>query len=157
MIEEIENKKKEIFFSTLTRLNEEFSKIFKEMCNGEGKLKLEDNNNLDSGLVIEVTFPQKKPINIDALSGGEKTLTAIAFLFALQRLSPSAFYLLDEIDAALDKENTIKVAEWLKKESLNTQFILISHNDITLKYADRLYGCTLEEGETKVLALELPK
>ncbi|MEM0333430.1 MAG: chromosome segregation SMC family protein [Candidatus Aenigmatarchaeota archaeon] len=157
MIEEIESKKREVFFSTLKKVSEEFSKIFKEMCNGEGSLRLEDENNLDSGLIIEATFPQKRPINIDALSGGEKTLTAIAFLFALQRFSPSEFYLLDEIDAALDKENTLKVAEWLKKESKNTQFIVISHNDITLKHADKLYGCTLEEGETKVLAIELPQ
>ncbi|MEM5815164.1 MAG: AAA family ATPase [Candidatus Aenigmatarchaeota archaeon] len=157
MIEEIENKRREVFFSTLNKVSEEFGKIFKEMCEGEGNLRLEDENNLDSGLIIEATFPQKRTINIDSLSGGEKTLTAIAFLFALQRFSPSEFYLLDEIDAALDKENTLKIAEWLKKEARNTQFIIISHNDITLKHADKLYGCTLEEGETKVLAIELPQ
>ncbi|MCS7093936.1 MAG: AAA family ATPase [Candidatus Aenigmarchaeota archaeon] len=156
MLEEIENKKREVFFSTLNKVSEEFSKIFKEVTGGTGFLRLEDENDLNSGLIIEACFPQKKMINIDALSGGEKTLTAIAFLFALQRFSPSEFYLLDEIDAALDKENTLKVAQWLKQASRETQFIIISHNDITLKHADRLYGCTLEEGETKILALELP-
>ncbi|MGC8993616.1 MAG: chromosome segregation SMC family protein [Candidatus Aenigmatarchaeota archaeon] len=155
-IEEIESKRREVFFSTLEKINSEFNKVCSEMMNGKGLLTLEDVNNLDSGLLIQITLPGKN-VDIDSLSGGEKTLTALAFLFAIQRYKPSDFYLLDEIDAALDKENSLKVARWLKEMSKDCQFITISHNDITIRAADKLYGCTLEDGETKILSLELPK
>ncbi len=155
-IEEIENKRKEVFFSTLEKISEEFNRVCNEMMGGKGALTLEDTNNLDSGLLIQVALPGKN-VEIDSLSGGEKALTALAFLFAIQRYKPSDFYLLDEIDAPLDKENTLKVARWLKEMSKDCQFVIISHNDITLRAADKLYGCTMEEGETKILSLELPK
>jgi chromosome segregation protein len=157
MIEEIDNKRREVFFSTLEKVSKEFNDVCKRMMEGEGFLTLEDVNNLESGLLIKVRLPDKGEVDIDALSGGERSLVALAFLFALQRFKPSPFYLMDEIDAALDKENSLKVAKWLKEASKESQFVIITHNDITLKYADKIYGCTLEEGETKILSIELPK
>jgi len=157
MIEEIDSKRREVFFSTLEKVSKEFNDVCNRMMEGEGVLMLEDVNNLESGLLIKVKLPDKGEVDIDALSGGEKSLVALAFLFALQRFKPSPFYLMDEIDAALDKENSLKVARWLKEASKESQFIIITHNDITLKFADKIYGCTLEEGETKILSIELPK
>jgi chromosome segregation protein len=157
MIEEIDNKRREVFFLTLDKVSKEFNSVVNKIMGGEGFLTLEDVNNLESGLLIKIKFPEKGEIDIDALSGGEKSLVALAFLFALQRFKPSPFYLMDEIDAALDKENSLKVAKWLKEASKESQFIIVTHNDITLKFADKIYGCTLEEGETKILSIELPK
>ncbi|MFZ8830062.1 MAG: AAA family ATPase [Candidatus Aenigmatarchaeota archaeon] len=157
MIEEIDSKRREVFFSTLEKVSKEFNDVCKRMMEGDGFLTLEDVNNLESGLLIKVRLPDKGEVDIDALSGGEKSLVALAFLFALQRFKPSPFYLMDEIDAALDKVNSLKVARWLKEASKESQFIIITHNDITLKFADKIYGCTLEEGETKILSIELPK
>jgi chromosome segregation protein len=157
MIEEIDSKRREVFFSTLEKVSKEFNDVINKMIGGEGYLTLEDVNNLESGLLIKIKLPEKGEIEIDSLSGGEKSLVALAFLFALQRYKPSPFYLMDEIDAALDKENTLKIAKWLKEASKDSQFIIITHNDITLKFADKIYGCTLEEGETKILSVELPK
>jgi chromosome segregation protein len=157
MIEEIDNKRREVFFSTLEKVSKEFNNVCNRMMEGEGVLMLEDVNNLESGLLIKVKLPDKGEVDIDALSGGERSLVALAFLFALQRFKPSPFYLMDEIDAALDKENSLKVARWLKEASKESQFVIVTHNDITLKFADKIYGCTLEEGETKILSIELPE
>jgi len=157
MIDEIDNKRREVFLSTLEKVSKEFNDVINKMVGGEGYLTLEDVNNLESGLLIKVKLPDKGEVEIDSLSGGEKSIVALAFLFALQRYKPSPFYLMDEIDAALDKENSLKVAKWLKEASKESQFIIITHNDITLKFADKIYGCTLEEGETKILSVELPR
>jgi chromosome segregation protein len=91
------------------------------------------------------------------MSGGEKALTAIAFLFSVQKYRPTPFYMLDEIDAALDKENSKKVAELIRLMSKNAQFLVITHNDTMIKYGDVVYGVTMESGESKILGLELPK
>jgi len=157
MIQEIENKRKEVFYKTLEKVSNEFNSVYNKMTGGTASLVLENPEDIDSGLIIQANPPGKKLLNIDAMSGGEKALTALAFLFALQRYRPSPFYVLDEVDAALDKENSQKVSKWIKRMSEKSQFILITHNDITLKYADRLYGVTMEEGESKILALEMPK
>ena len=96
-------------------------------------------------------------MNIDSMSGGEKTLTALAFLFSVQEYRPAPFYILDEVDAALDKENSKKVANMIKELSKVAQFVVITHNDNTIKYGDVVYGVTMGEGESKILGLELPK
>jgi len=96
-------------------------------------------------------------LNIDAMSGGEKSLTALAFLFAVQKYNPAPFYILDEVDAFLDKVNTKRVVEMIKKLSQKEQFIVITHNDQTIKQGDRVYGISMERGESKILGLELPK
>ena len=157
MIEEIEEKRREIFYKTLEKVSNEFNVVYNKITGGTASLVLEDPNNLESGLIIQANPPGKKLLNIDAMSGGEKALTALAFLFALQRYRPSPFYVLDEVDAALDKENSQKISKWIKYMSKKSQFIVITHNDMTLKYADRIYGVTMDEGESKILALELPK
>ncbi len=157
MIEEIENKRKEVFLSALNKISDEFSRIFNKMTGGSGALRLEDPENIESGLIIEANPAGKKLLNIDAMSGGEKSLVALAFLFAIQSFRPSPFYLLDEIDAALDRRNSRKVAQFIKNASKNSQFIVISHNEETIKFADRVYGVTMIDGESKIVALELPK
>jgi chromosome segregation protein len=126
MIEEIDSKRREVFFSTLEKVSKEFTDVCNRMMEGEGFLTLEDVNNLESGLLIKVKLPDKGEVDIDALSGGERSLVALAFLFALQRFKPSPFYLMDEIDAALDKENSLKIAKWLKEASKESQFVIIT-------------------------------
>jgi len=157
MIEKIEEKRKEVFNKCLQAVSNEFHKMFHEMTGGGASLSLEDPNNLESGLVIQVNFADKRPLNIDSLSGGEKTLTALAFMFAIQRYKPAPFYIFDEVDAALDKQNSIRISELIKKLSKDSQFIVISHNDQTIKYGDVIYGCSMVEGESKIIGLEMPK
>ncbi len=96
-------------------------------------------------------------INIDSMSGGEKTLTSLSFLFAIMQHYASPFYVLDEVDAALDKSNTNKVALLVKLYSKQNQFIVISHNDLTISQADKVFGISSEEGISKVFAIEMPK
>jgi chromosome segregation protein len=126
------------------------------MVGGAASLTLENPLDLESGLIIQANPKGKMLLNIDAMSGGEKTLTALAFLFAVQEYKSAPFYVLDEVDAALDKENSKKVAELIKSLSKEAQFIVITHNDTTIKYGDRVYGVTIEAGESKILGLELP-
>jgi len=156
MIEEIEEKRREVFMKTLNEISDNFNYIFNKMTGGEAALELEEEGNIDSGLLIKANPKGKTLISIDALSGGEKTLTALAFILALQKYRPAPFYAFDEVDAALDKENTKKVAELLKEFSKKSQFILISHNEQMVKYGNVLYGVTMEDGESKIVALEMP-
>jgi chromosome segregation protein len=156
MIERIEEKRKQVFYETLAAVSENFQKVFKEIVGGEASLELEDPLNIESGLIIKANPSGKAISNIDSMSGGEKSVTALAFLFAVQMYKPAPFYVLDEIDAFLDKVNTKKVVDMLKKLSQNDQFILISHNDYTIKQADKVYGVAMENGESKILGLEMP-
>jgi chromosome segregation protein len=155
MINEIERKRREVFFNTLSIVSYHFNRLFNSVTGGEAKLELEDPSDLDSGLIIKVKFPNKGFVNLDSLSGGEKSLVSLLFLLSLQMYKPTPFYALDEIDASLDKENSEKIANLLKEISKNTQIILISHNDVTVKYAEVLYGVTMEDGESKVLTLKI--
>ncbi|MBI2547257.1 MAG: AAA family ATPase [Candidatus Aenigmarchaeota archaeon] len=157
MIAKIEEKRKDVFFGTLNDVKTEFNNIFIKMLNGNASLELEDNNNLESGLLIKASPKGKSLLNIDSMSGGEKTLTALAFIFAIQKNKPSPFYVLDEIDAALDKANSKVVADMLREFSNDAQFILITHNDTTLKAGNQVYGVSMVDGESKIVALELPK
>jgi len=95
-------------------------------------------------------------MNIDSMSGGEKTLTALAFLFAIQRFRPAPFYILDEIDAALDKPNTKKTVDLINKYSDSSQFIVISHNEATIQAAKTVYGVSMEDGESKLVGIKMP-
>ncbi len=157
MIEQIEQKRKEIFRKCLEEISSNFSSIFSKMAGGTSRLELENPDDLESGLVVEASPKGKMLLNIDSMSGGEKTLTALAFLFAVQKYKPAPFYIFDEVDAALDKENSLKLAQLVKDLSKNEQFIVITHNDQTIKAGDRVYGVTMERGESKILGLELPK
>jgi chromosome segregation protein len=156
MIDKIEERKKEVFFSCLEKISNYFNAIFNKITGGTAELELEDPDNLESGLIIKASPKGKSLLYIDAMSGGEKTLTALAFLFAIQKFKPAPFYVLDEIDATLDKENTIKICEMLRELSKNSQFIIITHNDQTLRYGDVIYGVSMVDGESKIVGLELP-
>ncbi len=156
MIGKIEEKRKEVFYKCLNELSVNFKEVFNRMVKGTASLELEDPNDLESGLKVMVVPEGKLLMNIDSLSGGEKTLTALAFLFAIQQCKPAPFYILDEVDAALDKANSQKVALLIKALSEKEQFIMITHNDQTIKYADRVYGVTMEQGESRILGLEMP-
>ncbi len=156
-IAEIEEKRRDVFYQTLRRIEEEFRRVFHDLTGGEADLMLEDPENIDSGLLIQASPKGKRKLNIDLLSGGEKTITAIAFLFAIQRFKPAPFYVLDEVDAALDKVNTRKVVDLIKKYSKVSQFLVISHSDITLQEADAVYGVSMEDGESKIVAIRMPE
>ena len=156
-VKEIEEKRREVFDLALERVVKGFKEIWIDLTKGEADLKLENPENLESGLVISASPANKKLLNLDAMSGGEKTLTAIAFLFAIQRYKPCPFYILDEADAALDKINSHKLGELIKKQSKDAQFILVSHNDEIIKLADQVYGVSMEEGESKIIGVKLPE
>ena len=117
---------------------------------------VDKENVLESGIEIEVQPPGKKLQNLMLLSGGEKAFTAIALLFAILRLNPTPFCVLDEIEAALDDANVYKFAQYLKKYSSYTQFAVITHRKGTMEIADTLYGVTMEErGVSKIVSLKM--
>ena len=124
-----------------------FNKVFKELFGGgKGDLVLVDEENiLETGIIINAQPPGKKLQNMMQLSGGEKSLTAISLLFAIQSLKPSPFCLLDEIEAALDDSNVSRFAKYLDKLTKHTQFVVITHRKGTMEQADRLYGITMQE------------
>ncbi len=156
-VNEIEEKRKEVFTNALNKVSKGFKEIWVDLTKGEADLKLENTEDINSGLVISASPSGKKLLNLDAMSGGEKTLTAVAFLFSIQRYKPCPFYILDEADAALDKTNSQKLGELIKKQSKYTQFLLISHNDEIIKSADQVYGISMDDGESKVIAVKLPE
>ena len=152
----IEGRRRETFMRTLDAVTKQFTIIFKELMRGEGTLRLEGDILEDAGLIIEATPAGGKLLNIDAMSGGEKTMTALAFLFAVQEIKPAPFYILDEIDAALDKPNTKKMTQFIVENSKRAQFIVISHNDTTIQAADCVYGASKEDGESKLIGIKMP-
>ena len=156
-VKKIEAKRMETFTLALDEITKYFKEVYSELTGGEAELRLEDPSSMDSGLVISASPPGKKLLSIDTQSGGERTLTALSFLFAIQRHKPAPFYILDEADASLDKANTKCFVEMIKKQAKGSQFILISHNDQLIKEADQVYGITMEDGESKVMAVKLPK
>lgn len=156
-IMEIENKRYEKFMLCLNTINENFKKIYNEMTNGDANIRLEEQGNIDSGLIIEASPEGKRVVNLDAMSGGEKTLTSLAFLFAVQQYFKAPFYILDEADAMLDKINSQKVANLIKIHSSHSQFIIISHNDITVRYGDEIFGVSMENGVSKIFAIKMPE
>lgn len=135
------------FEEGFAEISKEFDKVFKELFGGGvGRLELSDESDiLESGIRIIAQPPGKKLSNMMQLSGGEKSLTAIAILFAILNLKPSPFCLLDEIEAALDEPNVDRFAKYLNKLTENTQFIIITHRRGTMNAADRLYGITMQE------------
>ena len=147
LIEELDIGMRKQFTEKFAEIQREFDKAFKELFGGgKGTLELvEDEDILESGIRIIAQPPGKKLQNMILLSGGEKSLTAIALLFAIQNLKPSPFCLLDEIEAALDDSNVGRFAGYLHKLTKNTQFIVITHRRGTMAAADRLYGITMQE------------
>lgn len=147
IIAELDEAMRKQFAESFKDINAEFDKVFKELFGGgQGTLELiEDEDVLEAGIRIIAQPPGKKLQNMMQLSGGEKALTAIALLFAIQNLKPSPFCLLDEIEAALDESNVDRFAKYLHKLTKHTQFIVITHRRGTMEKADRLYGITMQE------------
>ncbi|SCH86710.1 Chromosome partition protein Smc [uncultured Clostridium sp.] len=147
IIEELDTGMRRQFEEQFARIRVEFDKAFKELFGGgKGTLELDpDADMLEAGVRIIAQPPGKKLQNMMQLSGGEKALTAISLLFAIQNLKPSPFCLLDEIEAALDDSNVNRFAKYLHKLTKNTQFIIITHRKGTMESADRLYGITMQE------------
>lgn len=149
---------KEQFKKQFEKINKNFSEVFQELFGGgNATLKLEDEENiLECGIEITVQPPGKKLQNMMLLSGGEKAFTAIALLFAILKINPAPFCVLDEIEAALDDVNVYRFAEYLKKFSKDTQFLVITHRKGTMEVADTVYGVTMEEnGISKLLSMKL--
>jgi len=146
------------FLEKFTEIGREFDKVFKELFGGgKGTVELiEGDDILEAGITITAQPPGKKLQNMMQLSGGEKALTAIALLFAIQNLKPSPFCLLDEIEAALDENNVSRFAKYLHKLTKRTQFIVITHRRGTMESADRLYGITMQEkGVSTLVSVDL--
>ena len=147
IIEELDGAMRKQFTEKFAQISREFDKVFKELFGGgKGTLELmEDEDILEAGIRIIAQPPGKKLQNMMQLSGGEKALSAISLLFAIQNLKPSPFCLLDEIEAALDDSNVGRFAKYLHKLTKNTQFIVITHRRGTMEQVDRLYGITMQE------------
>ena len=158
IILELDEGMRKQFTEKFRDIQREFDKTFKELFGGgKGTLELaEDEDILEAGIRIISQPPGKKLQNMMQLSGGEKALTAIALLFAIQNLKPSPFCLLDEIEAALDDSNVGRFASYLQKLTKNTQFIIITHRRGTMNAADRLYGITMQEkGVSTLVSVDL--
>ena len=158
IILELTNQMEERFVNQFNLINDNFKKIFAELFNGgRAELRLEESlSPLEAGIEIVAEPSGKKLQNITLLSGGEKSMTAIAILFAILKLKPMPFCILDEIEAALDDANTERFARYLKKFSEETQFIVITHKKPTMELADSLYGVTMEEkGVSKMVSVKL--
>ncbi len=158
VINEMTNTMKEQFATQFKVINKNFGEVFKELFGG-GKAELilaDENNILECGIDIAVQPPGKKLQNMMLLSGGEKAFTAIALLFAILKINPAPFCVLDEIEAALDDVNVYRFAEYLKKFVSTTQFLVITHRKGTMEAADTVYGITMEEkGISKLLSMKL--
>jgi chromosome segregation protein len=156
MITEIEGRRKASFLETLHEVSKHFEEVFYDIMGGHGTLRLEGEDLDNAGLVIEATPPGRKKMNIDLMSGGQKTLTALAFLFAIQQFKPAPFYILDEVDAALDKPNSKKIVDLVMKYREKAQFIVITHNDTTIHAADCVYGVSMESGISNLVGIRMP-
>lgn len=158
IIEELDKGMRAQFTEKFAQIRVEFDKVFKELFGGgKGTIELnEEEDILEAGITIISQPPGKKLQNMMQLSGGEKALTAIALLFAIQNLKPSPFCLLDEIEAALDDSNVSRYANYLHKLTKYTQFIVITHRKGTMESADRLYGITMQEkGVSTLVSVDL--
>ena len=158
MIGELNGQMRDIFRRNFAAINGHFGRVFAELFGGgEASLALEDENDvLNSGIEIRVSPPGKVIKNLEALSGGERALVAISIYFAILAVNPSPFCILDEIEAALDDANVVRFAQYLRRISGKTQFIVITHRRGTMEAADILYGVTMQEdGISKLLRLDL--
>nr|WP_312576361.1 chromosome segregation protein SMC [Sedimentibacter sp.] len=158
VIKELETKMKDKFLEEFSNIRIKFNEVFKKLFNGgSGDVYIEDESDaLNSNIEIAVQPPGKKLSKISLLSGGEKSLTAIALLFSILKTKPTPFCILDEIEAALDDVNIFRFTQYLIEFSKETQFLVITHRKGTMEYADTLYGATMEEkGVTKLVSLKL--
>ena len=158
VVSELDLLMKKEFMKTFNKVEKEFSAIFSQLFNGgTARLYLEDEENiLDGGIEIEATLPGRRKQELGLLSGGERSLTAVALIFALLRISPTPFCILDEVDAMLDESNVVRFGELLGDLSDTTQFIVITHNRNTVQLADVLYGVTMgKDSVSQVISLRM--
>ncbi|MFH1470134.1 MAG: AAA family ATPase, partial [Candidatus Micrarchaeota archaeon] len=156
VINEIEGKKRAVFMETFTQVNDNFKKLFKTIfAREEGFLALDQPSQpFESGLQIKVKA-EKNEKNVESMSGGEKSLITLLFVLSIHMSRPAPFYLLDEVEAALDKENSKKLALLVKELSKNTQFIMVTHNDQVLTTADVALGVTRTAEGSKIVGIQL--
>mgnify|MGYP003979655839 FL=1 len=157
IIHQIDIKKKKTFLKTMNDLNEIFSRNFSQLNNkGQVYLDLENRKEpFEGGVSIVVKTGHGKYFDVTSLSGGEQTIVALSLIFAIQELNPYCFYILDEIDAALDKRNSERLAGLLKKYMAKGQYIVITHNDEIITNASTLYGVSMHDGISKILSLKV--
>ncbi len=157
IIHEIDIKKKKTFMQTLNSLNDIFSKNFSHLSQkGHVYLDLEDKKEpFNGGVNVIVKTGHGKYFDVKSLSGGEQTLVALSLIFAIQELKPYYFYIFDEIDAALDKRNSERLGELLKKYMQKGQYIIITHNDEVISNATNIYGISMQDGISKIISLKI--
>ncbi len=156
LITEIEGRKVATFMNAFNFVNDNFFKLFSQIFRGNGRLILENSENpFEGGLTIEVALDNKEVKYLELMSGGEKSLVALIFLFALQAYNPSSVYILDEADSALDQENSRKLALLVSELSKKSQFLLISHNQAVYKNSQCLVGITMTKEGSKVVEVKL--
>ena len=158
LMDEIETKKKDQFMKTFDEINKNFNEKFMSLTKkGKAYLHLENPQKpFDGGMDIRINIAGKRYMDIRSLSGGEKTMTALAFYFAVQEHEPHSFYLMDEVDASLDKHNSERLAQLIKQYCKSAQYIVISHNDALISESDHLYGVSMDEvGVSKVVSLKI--
>lgn len=159
VMQEVEEKKKETFFETFKFISKNFERVFTVLSpNGEAHMIVENEEDPFSGGIDIIAKPGgKKFVSLRAMSGGEKTLTTLAFIFAVQEYIPSPFYIMDEVEAALDRENSERLSYLLSEYSKTSQFIVVTHNDSVIAQADCVYGVSMNElGESQIISMKLP-
>jgi len=156
---ELEQKKRETFMDVFEKLNRNFNEIFSKITDGgKGGLVLENPENIFSGgLDMNLAFPGKAELSIGSASGGEKSVSTVCFLLALQGIHPMPFYVFDEIDAHLDMINSQRLADLLKERSKDSQFIVVSLKDTTISKADGVFGIFIQGGFSQVISLPKPE
>jgi chromosome segregation protein len=155
MIDEIEEHKKDAFFEAFNSVSDSFTKLFTYINIGQGHLYLSDPANpFESGMFIKLRRSNQDH-SLDALSGGEKTFVALMFVFALQLFKPAPYYILDEVDSALDKPNSKNLAELVSKLGAGSQFILVTHNDIVMSNSDTVIGVAKADGISRLVGIKL--
>lgn len=153
-MEKVERKKTETFRETFNIVKRHFEKIYHELSGGEGTINVDNPRDIsNSGLLINASPRGKKLINMDSMSGGEKVITSAAFLLAIQQYKPSQFYIVDELDAALDSENSARLAKILRDSK--AQFMLITHNDAVMKHAESAIGVSMSNGISEIVGVKL--
>ena len=158
IVAEIDKKKKKTFLKVFHVINERFTNNFSKLIQNKGPafLTLENEENpFEAGIDVNVRIAKGKYLDINSLSGGERTLAALSLIFAIQEYRPHYFYIFDEIDAALDKRNSEKLGQLISNSIGKAQYVIISHNDNIISEAKTLYGVTMQEGVSKVLSLKV--
>ena len=158
IINDVTSEMQEVFLREFRLIDENFKQTFIELFGGgKASITLEDESDpLECGIEIKVQPPGKAVSNISLLSGGEKAFVAIALYFAILKVRPTPFCVMDEIEAALDEANVIRFAEYMRNMCAKTQFIVITHRRGTMEEADHIYGVTMQEkGVSKIIELDL--